>query len=104
MAYRFPLATVLRVRENVEKREERALQKIQIEVNRALRQLDELSVEIAKAHDTREPVMQRPVVAGQLQALLWAMEATVEKRKALVLHLHTLEQERDRQMEVYRAA
>jgi flagellar FliJ protein len=103
MAYRFPLATVLRVRENLEKREERALQKIQLEVARVLRQLDELSAEIAKAHDAREQVMQRPIAAGQLQALLWAMQATVEKRKTLVHHLHTLEQERDKQMNVYRA-
>jgi flagellar export protein FliJ len=104
MAYRFPLATVLRVRENLEKREERALQKIQLEVARVLRQLDELSAEIAKAHDAREQVMQRPIAAGQLQALLWAMQATVEKRKTLVHHLHALEQERDKQMNVYRAA
>ena len=104
MAFEFPLATVLRIRESVEKREERALQRIQGEISRVLYQIEELSAEIAKAHDAREQAMQRPIAAGHLHTLLGAAHVFVEQRKTLLYHLQTLEQDRDKQMEVYRSA
>jgi flagellar FliJ protein len=104
MAFRFPLATVLRVRESVEQREERALQRIRLEMARVLRQIEELSAAIAKAHDAHLEALRRPISAGQLHSLLWEAQAAVEKRKALFPVLQTLEQQRDKQLKIYQAA
>jgi len=104
MAFRFPLATVLRVRESIEHREERALQRIQLEMARILRQIEELSSEIAKAHDAQEVALQRPIPAGRLHSLLWEAQVAAERRKALFPVLKALEQQRDAQLKVYQAA
>jgi len=104
MAFRFPLATVLRVRESMEQREERSLKRIQLEMARVLRQIEELSAEIAKAHDAQEEALRRPIPAGHLHSLLWEAQSAAERRKALLHILQTLEQQRDQQMKVYQAA
>jgi flagellar export protein FliJ len=104
MAFQFSLATVLRVRESVEKREERALQKIQFEIVRVLGVLEELSAAIAHAHEAREQALQRSIPAGHLHSFQWEAQAALEKQKALHHQLRNLEQERDQQINVYRAA
>jgi flagellar FliJ protein len=104
MAFRFSLAAVLRVRESIEQREERALQRIQHEMARVLHQIEDLSAAIAKAHDAREEALQQPIPAGHLHSLLWEAEAAAERRKALVHTLQALEQQRDKQMKIYQAA
>ncbi len=104
MAFRFSLATVLRVRESIEQREERALQRIQLEMARVLRQIEELSAEIARARDTQEDALRQPVPAGYLHGLLWETQAAVARREVLLSTLQTLEQQRDKQMKVYQAA
>jgi flagellar FliJ protein len=104
MSFRFSLATVLRVRESIEQREERALQRIQLEMARVLRQIEELSAAIARAHDTQVEALQRPVPAGYLHGLLWEAQAAEVRRKALLATLQTLELQRDKQMKLYQAA
>jgi flagellar export protein FliJ len=104
MAFRFPLATVLRVRESIEQREERALQRLQLEIARARRQIEELSAQIANAHLAREEALRHPIPAGHLHTMLWDAQAAVEKKKTLLHALHTLEQQRDQQMKLYQAA
>ena len=104
MPFRFPLATVLRVRESLEKREERALQKIQLEMARVSHQIEELTARIAKSHHAREQAMAQPIPARDLHALLWEVQAAGEKKKALYHDLQTLEQQRDQQIKVYREA
>jgi flagellar export protein FliJ len=104
MPFEFPLATVLRIRESREKREERALQKLQLDISRVSHQIEELSAEITRAHDVRDQAMRRPIAASQLHSLLGASEVFVEKRKALLHQLQMLEQEREQQTEVYRSA
>ena len=104
MAFRFPLATVLRVRESVEEREERALQRIQLEIARARRQIEELSAAITNAHLAREEALRRPVPASHLHTMLADAQAAVEKKKTILHALHTLEQQRDQQMKIYQAA
>jgi flagellar export protein FliJ len=104
MPFRFSLAAVLLVRENAEEREERALQKIQAELARAVRQLEELTAEIANAHLARERAMQNPIPAYQMQVFLDQAHVAAEKRKTLLQHRLVLEQERERQMKVYQAA
>jgi flagellar FliJ protein len=104
MAFRFTLATVLRFRESIETREERALRKIQLEMARVSRQIDEIDANIAQAQNARNQLLQQPTPAGQLQAMLWEAQGAVEKRKTLLQTLHVLEQQRSKQLQVYQAA
>jgi len=104
MAFRFSLATVLRVRESIEKREERALQRIQLEMARVSRQIEELNAGIARVHAARERALQQPIPAGHLHSMLWETQAAVEGKKFLFSRLQALEQERLQQMKVYQAA
>jgi flagellar export protein FliJ len=104
MAFRFPLATVLRVRESVEKREERALQRIQLEIARLLRQIEELAAEIAKAHIARNAALQNPIAAINLQMMTWQMHAADDRKTGMLKGLAALEEKRDEQMKVYQAA
>jgi len=104
MPFQFRLATVLRVRESLEKREERALQTIQLEIVRVVQRVEELSAAIAEAHDAREQAMQRLIPAGHLHSLLWEEQGAVDQKKNLLADLQRLEQERDQQMKVYQDA
>jgi flagellar export protein FliJ len=104
MAFRFSLATVLRVRESVEQREERALQRIQLEMARVARQIEELNEAVAKAHDAREEALRRTMPGGELHPMLWQVQAAAEVKKALLVTLQGLEELRLQQMKVYQAA
>ncbi|MGP8258718.1 MAG: hypothetical protein ACLQM6_02065 [Acidobacteriaceae bacterium] len=104
MAFRFSLAAVLRVRESIEQREERVLQRIQLEMARVLHQIEEKDAEIASTRRAREDALQRPIPAVHLHTLLWEEQAAVERRKSLQAALHALEQQRDKQMKIYQAA
>ena len=104
MAFRFPLATVLRVRESVERREERALQRIQLEMARVARQIEELDEAMTKAHAARELELQRTMPAGHLHSMQWELQTANTRRAALRQQLHGLEEQRLKQMRVYQAA
>jgi flagellar export protein FliJ len=104
MPFRFTLATVLRIRESVEKQEERALQKILVEMARVVRQIDELTAEIAKSRDAGEQAMRQPIPAGHMQMMISSTLAAVEMKKSLIQNLKTLEQQRDEQLKIYHAA
>jgi flagellar export protein FliJ len=104
MSFQFSLAAVLLVRENAETREERALQKIQLEIAHASRQIEELDAEIANAHLAREEAMQNLIPAFQLHDYLRQSQAAEEKKKTLLHRLQILGQELQRQMKAYQAA
>ena len=104
MAFRFSLASVLRVRESIEKREEVALLSIQLEVARVRRRIDELTNEMAKAWQDREEALRRTIPANRLQTMQAEMNAAAEARQVLVDSLKTLKRQRDAQMKVYRSA
>jgi flagellar export protein FliJ len=104
MSFRFPLAAVLLVREHAETREERALKKIQIDVARTSRQVEELNAAIAHAHDAREQALQQPIPSFQLHDYQRRVEEAAEKKKTLLHQLQILRQELGRQMKVYQAA
>jgi hypothetical protein len=104
MAFRFSLASVLRVRESVEQREERGLQRIQLQMARVMRQIEELNDAMAKAHVAREQALRRTMPGGELQSMLWQVQAAVEVKKTLVVKLQELEELRLQQMKVYQAA
>ena len=104
MPFQFRLATVLRVRESLEKREERTLQIMQLEIVRVLHRVEALSAAIAYAHEAREQAMQSSIPAGHLHCLLWEEQSAAEQRKHLLDNLQRLELERDLQMKVYQDA
>jgi flagellar export protein FliJ len=104
MAFRFPLESVLRVRESIERREERALKKIQMEIARVSNQMEELSAEIAKAQGERNEALQQPMPASHLQAMLSQAESAIAAREKLQVTLQGLEEQRKQQLKVYQAA
>jgi flagellar export protein FliJ len=104
MAFRFPLATVLRYRESIERREERALQRVQLEMARVSHQIEELNAAIARAHGTTEQALRQPMPASHLQSMLWEAQVAEERKNALLKTLQTLEQQREKQMKIYQAA
>jgi flagellar FliJ protein len=104
VAFRFSLASVLRVRESIERREELALQKAELEVARVRRRIDELTGEIAKAIDAREKALQQPIQAHRLQNMDAEISSAAEAKQTLLETLQTLQQQRDAQMKLYQAA
>ena len=104
MAFRFPLASVLRVREGIEKREEVALQRVQLEVARVQRRIDELTEELAAASKAREEALQEAIQASRLQSMQIEIDAIVDARQTLFTTLQTLKRQRDAQMKLYRIA
>lgn len=104
MAYRFPLAAVLRLRESIERREERNLQILQMEIVRVSRAIEELTAAIAGTRDAQERAMRQPVPAGHLHSVLWECQSAANKKNALLNHLDALKKKHDQQMQVYRDA
>ena len=104
MPFRFPLASVLRVRESIEKREEVALQAAQLEVARVRRRIDELTDEMRSAWEKRERALKQSTQANHLQAMQVEINAAMEAKKVLVETLQTLRHRRDEQMKIYKNA
>jgi flagellar FliJ protein len=104
MAFRFSLAVVLRLRESLEKREERALQAIQVDVSRTLQAIEDLSVAIGGAQQEREMALRQAISGGQLHSLLGEEQAAEQGLRSLLGKLQALEQARELQKKVYGAA
>jgi flagellar export protein FliJ len=104
MAFQFSLAVVLRLRESLEKREERALQSIQLDVSRTLQAIEDLSVAIGGAQHARETALRKAMSGGHLHSLLWEEQAAEQRLRLLLEKLQVLEQEREQQMKLYHAA
>jgi flagellar export protein FliJ len=104
MAFRFPLASVLRVREGIEKREEVALQRAQLEVARVQRRIDELTDQLAAASKSREKALEETIQASRLQNIQAEINAALEAKQTLFSTLQTLRRQRDAQMKLYKIA
>ena len=104
MAFRFPLATVLRFRASVERREDLALQKIILEMARMRRAIEHLTAEIAVQEEARIKAMLVSLPAFRLQTMLMEIEATADRRAALLESLAGLERQREIQTRAYQAA
>jgi flagellar export protein FliJ len=104
MAFRFPLASVLRVRDSIEKREELALQRIQFEIAQVRQRIELLSNEINNKHKERNSALQQPIRANQLQAILSEIDAGIAAKKTLLESLAKLEREKEKRMKAYQAA
>jgi len=104
MGFRFTLASVLRFREGIEKREELSLQRVQFEAARVRRRIDELTEELTKAGNEREEALQGCIQAFRLKNLQDEMNAALEARQALLETLATLKKQSQEQMKIYQAA
>ncbi len=104
MAFRFSLAVVLRLRQSIETREERALQSIQLDVSRMLQAIEDLGVAIGGAQRDRENALQQTISGGHLHSLLWEEQAAERGLRLLMGKLQALEEKRDKQMQVYQVA
>jgi flagellar FliJ protein len=104
MAFRFPLATVLRFRASVEKREDLALQMLLLEMARTRRQIEQMTTEIEGAHVARSKAMQNPIVAFQIQVMDNDIETAADRKKKLLESLAALDRQRDIQTRKYQAA
>ena len=104
MPFHFPLASVLRLRESIEKREEVALNKIQLEVARVRHRIDELADEMARAWQEREKALQKTIQANRLQTMQVELDAATETKRILSETMQTLKHQRAAQMKSYQNA
>ena len=104
MPFRFSLASVLRVRESIERREELALQRVEMEVARVKHRIDEWTDELARAGEARENALRNSIPAYDLQSMDAQMNAALDAKQILLDTLQTLQQQRDAQMKLYQVA
>lgn len=104
MAFRFSLASVLLVRDSIERREELALQRVQFEIAQITQRIKVISDQIDSKRDERNRALRQPIQANQLLAIISEINAPIEARQALVNSLATLEQEREKCTKAYWAA
>lgn len=104
MAFRFSLTSVLRFRESVEKQEELVLQKIQIEVARVQRHIDQLTNDLIDALDARDKALEKPTPALYLQGMQAEMAAAMDAKQNLSEMLEGLNEQREKQIGAYRSA
>ena len=104
MGFQFSLATVLRFRESVEKREELNLQKVLVEIATTRRTIEKLTAHIEALQKARNEAMQKSIAALHLQSMLNETNTAIARRKALIQSLDALEQKRRAQMDVYQLA
>jgi flagellar export protein FliJ len=104
MAFRFSLATVLRFRQSIEKREEFALQKLLLEMARIRREIEQLTRQIAGAQAARIKAIEQPFMAAELQTMLHDIDALNGRKSALAESLAALDKERAIQTGKYQAA
>lgn len=104
MGFRFSLATVLRFLESVERREELALQAILAEIARTRRAIEELTMRIEAAHRARHDALQQPIAAFEIQSMCSEATTAADLRSLQLDKLAKLEQQRMKQLSVYRDA
>jgi flagellar export protein FliJ len=104
MAFRFSLATVLRYRDSMEKREELALKRVLMEIARTRLEIEHLTRQIARAQAAVEKTLEQPVSAAHLQSMVSEIDALFDRKKSLSESLAALERRRQLQMQAYQAA
>jgi len=104
VGFRFPLASVLRLRESVEQREELTLQRAQYELERMRQRIDELTAELVTAGLQREQILLQSTEAYRLQDMQAGIQIAKDTREKLIETLESLKIARDHQVKVYQAA
>ena len=101
---RFPLTVVLQVRLRAEEREEALLKQILSELAKGRASIQEMEESLRLAHESRVAATGASTTALDLCALYGAVDELNRQRSALEEQVRKLEQLRDKQMPVYRAA
>jgi flagellar FliJ protein len=104
MAFKFPLATVLRVRGIIEEREEGILQKILFDISQTFDSLERIEAQIAESDATRLADILKPSFGRDLHASYGEVKDLKQCRKELEAQIQKLEQARDVQLLIYEAA
>jgi flagellar export protein FliJ len=104
MGFRFSLAAVLSVKQSIEKREDIALQRTQLQIARTRRNIQELDDEIARANEMREKELQRTIQGNRLQSIQLEIDEAKGKKEEQIASLESLKHQRDLQMKTYRLA
>lgn len=104
MAFKFPLATVLRVRGIIEEREESILQKILFDISQTFDGLERIEVQIAESDAARLAHILKPSFGRDLHASYGEVKDLKQRRKELEAQIQKLEQARDVQLLIYEAA
>ena len=104
MAYKFPLATVLRVKLSLEKVEELALQKILVEMSQVRHQIEMLTTDIARARQLLDEAMQQVIPAVEIESTTNRINLAVHRKGELLNLLAELNQKREVQTRKYHAA
>jgi flagellar export protein FliJ len=104
MGFQFSLATVLRLREIAEQREERLLTQILVQINSTRQSLDELKTQVNALLRRREQELQERTPAAQLHVNYAQMRALEAMQKDVTDQLAQLETLRLQQVKIYDAA
>lgn len=104
MGYQFPLASVLRLRELAEEREERLLLSIHGEIARASERLNQKCLEMEAICAVRDANASASVLAAELHSIYAELDRLTVSRNQLLQHIEQLEELRYRQLAAYRKA
>jgi flagellar export protein FliJ len=104
MAFKFSLATVLRLREIAEDREERLLMQIRQQMAQSQQELAELDARCIAVIAQRESELKGQIPATELQDSYMQISVLEERKKIVREHLTKLETLRIQQMKVYETA
>lgn len=104
MAFKFPLATVLRVRTIREDREERMLQQILFEIGQTVRLIEHIDNELARQNVKRSSKLLTTEEGRDVHASYGEHASLKQQRKEIEAHLEKLEQLREIQIQAYEAA
>ena len=104
MAFKFSLATVLRLREIAEDREERLLMQIRHQMAQSHQELAALDARCITVIAQRESELTSQIPATELQDSYLQIAVLEERKKVVREHLTKLEMLRVQQMKVYETA
>ncbi len=104
MAFRFPLASVLRLREIEEQREERLLTQILNQIAETKAELVSIDQRVAEVHLRRQAELADPIAATQLHSSYALVQLLKEHRQAREAVLAQFELLREKQLRAYQTA
>jgi flagellar export protein FliJ len=104
MAFHFSLDAVLRHRTTIEEREEAALQRLIFEIAQILDDLERIQESLLQTDAARRAEILKPSIGLDFHASYGEINALKQRREELQERMRKLEQARDEQARVYKAA
>lgn len=101
MSFKFSFAAVLRFRQTLEERDKLALERIQHEIARLTRLLEQVEIEKAKDARTRELELSGGIPAAHILAIEAARQRLQQSKKQLEEQLGKLRAEREKKLLAY---